>query len=155
MMKCRRCNIELLPGSFYETYKSHCKKCVTANVEMNRKRRRDGFPDEEDMELGVSEILEPDDLYVMQNSRLPEYKVGRSHNPEARSKDLSTCQNFRMLILRVFKGKGHLEATVHQRIKARRLTECCGTEWFTIDLDTLETIIQGVIAESSLNAFGP
>ena len=151
---CKRCDAELLPGSFYESYKSLCKKCVMSDVQTNKRRKRD-VPEDEDVELGVSEILEPDDLYIMQNSRLPEYKVGRSYNPEARAKDLSKSQNFRMHILHVFKGKGHLESIAHQRLKTRRLTECCGTEWYSLDLQTIEKIIEGILAESSLDAFCP
>ena len=152
---CKHCEAELSPENFYDSYKSLCKKCVTAEVS-NKRRKRATTPDEEDIELGVSEILEPenkDDLYVMKNDRLPEYKVGRSHDPAARAKDLSTCQNFRMEILHVFKGQGHLESICHQRLKARKFTEGRGNEWFNLDLQTIETIIKGVIAESQLSAF--
>ena len=120
---------------------------------MRQRRKRVPTPDESDLELGIVEIIDParrDDLYITQNSRLPEYKVGRSHCPNARAKELSKCQNFRMLIIRTFEGKGHLEATIHHRLKTRNVTEGDGREWFDVDLPTLLVIIEGAIAESSL-----
>ena len=39
---------------------------------------------------------------------------------------------------------------MHKRLKARKVTEGDGQEWFRIDLDTLDTIIQGCIAEAEI-----
>jgi hypothetical protein len=87
----------------------------------------------------------------MQNSRIPdEKKVGKSHDPEQRAKDLGKSHNFAMQILKVYNGCGHLEATVHKRLKARKVAEGLGEEWFKIDLQTLDMIVQGVIAESQI-----
>ena len=77
-------------------------------------------------------------------------KIGRSHDPEARAKQLSKCQNFRIQILKTYHGQGYLEATIHKRLKARKVTEGDGQEWFKIDLTTLDVVIQGAIAESQL-----
>ena len=153
---CKRCDAELLPDNFYNSNKGVCRKCYIMAVQ--QKRKKEMIPDEEDVELGVVEILDPetrDDLYIMKNSRLPDLKVGRSHNPDARAKDLSSCQPFKIHVLHVYKGKGYLEATVHQRLKIRKVTEGEGREWFKLDLETLKTIIEGVLAESSLTAFSP
>ena len=87
----------------------------------------------------------------MQNSRIPdEKKVGRSHDVSQRAKQLGKCQNFQMQVLKVYSGQGYLESTIHQRIKARKVTEGDGVEWFQIDLQTLDMIVQGAIAESQL-----
>ena len=149
---CSRCTTMLLPVMFYANH-AVCKSCHIKIVCIRRKRVKEAKLNAFDIALGVVEIIDPadrDDLYIMQNSRLPEYKVGRSHNPESRAKDLSKCQNFRMMIIHVFKGCGHLESICHQRLKARNITDCDGKEWFNIDLPTVYKIIDGVIAESQL-----
>ena len=154
--KCRICAESLAEGNFYESNVNQCKRCFVQQVAECRKRRKQKNIQEEDADLGIVESLEPDSMYIMQNSRIPdEYKVGRSHNPQARAKDLSTCQNFWIQILQVYPGKGHLESTVHQRLKSRRVTACAGTEWFRVDLDVTQTIIDGVIAEHQLTMFCP
>jgi hypothetical protein len=127
-------------------------------VNANRKKRRQ--PPESDAEsileppFEVTETFLPDrpmHLYIMQNSRIPdEKKVGKSHDPEQRAKDLGKSHNFAMQILKVYNGCGHLEATVHKRLKARKVAEGLGEEWFRIDLQTLDMIVQGVIAESQI-----
>ena len=87
----------------------------------------------------------------MQNSRIPdEKKVGRSHDVDMRAKQLGQSQNFRMQILKVYSGQGYLESTVQKRLMARKVTEGDGQEWFQIDLQTLDMIIGGAIAESHL-----
>ena len=148
---CKRCDADLLPSNFYDSNKSICRQCYRDDVAKNKQKRSVNM-DEDDVELGVVEILDPDDLYVMKNSRLPEYKVGRSHNCDVRAKDLSKGQNFKMEIVRVYKQQGHLESMIHQRVKSRKFPDGEGREWFTLELETLEMIIQGVIAESTLRA---
>jgi hypothetical protein len=88
----------------------------------------------------------------MRNSRFGdgEIKVGKSHDPTQRAKELGKSQNFRMEILKTYHCQGHLEAIVHKRLKARQVTLGDGREWFRIDFETLDTIVQGVIAESQL-----
>ena len=102
----------------------------------------------------VTEVLLPrrkDDLYIMQNSRIPdEKKVGRSIDPPQRARDLGKSHNFRMVILKTYSGQGFLESTVHKRLHARKVTEGEGQEWFQVDVATIDMIVQGVIAESQL-----
>jgi hypothetical protein len=109
-------------------------------------------PVEEEPQYEITETFSPDkkdDLYVMANSRIPdEKKVGRSHNPEQRARELGKSQNFRLQILKVYPGCGHLESTVHRRLRTRKVAEGEGQEWFRCDLDTIDMIVQGCIAES-------
>ena len=128
-----------------------------ACIERGKRRKFDADAEEASSDEPVFEITETfipnikDHLYVMQNSRIPsELKIGRSLDPSRRSKELGRSHNFRMDILRVYHACGDLEATVHKRLKARQVSEGDGQEWFQIDLQTLELIIQGVIAESQL-----
>ena len=157
MRSCRVCSDPLVEGSYYIGNSTICKGCFIIESKVarqKRKRQLEILPD--DMDLGIVESLEPDSMYVMQNSRIPdEFKVGRSHNPAARAKDLSSCQNFWVQLLHVYQGYGHLEATVHQRLKTRRVKACAGTEWFRVDLAIIQTIIDGVIAEHQLREVSP
>ena len=149
---CTKCSAELLPDNFYPSWKTVCKQCFSSNVK-DRKRAHEELP-EDGPDFEVVETFIPqkkDHLYAMQNSRLfGEIKVGRSHDPEHRAKDLGKSQNFKMQILKVFHFVGHLESTVHKRLKQRHSTEGDGIEWFRIDMQTLDMIITGVIAESQL-----
>ena len=148
---CAKCSAELVPGSFYDGRKNMCKECH--KDEMRLRKRALGDPDDgPDFEVVETFIPEKKDhLYAMQNSRLfGEIKVGRSHDPEHRAKDLGKSQNFKMQILKVFHCQGHLESTVHKRLKVRRATEGDGVEWFRIDMQTLDLIITGIVAEGQL-----
>ena len=148
---CAKCSTELVPGSFYDGRKNMCKECHKDEMRL-RKRAIEDPDDGPDFEVVETFIPQKKDhLYVMQNSRISdEKKVGRSHDPEQRAKELGKSQNFKMQILKVFHCQGHLEATVHKRLKARKVTEGDGVEWFRIDMQTLDMIITGVIAESQL-----
>ena len=71
------------------------------------------------------------DLYVMQNVRLPgELKIGRSQNVQERVKTLQTAQNFRIRVVAVYPGAGRLENTVHRILRKRRVEDGPGQEWF-------------------------
>ena len=140
-----------------------CKECHKEEMRLRRRFDEDTSESDEckkrkrDETRESFEVVETflpekkDDLYVMQNPRIPdEKKIGKSHDPEARAKELSRSQNFRLQVLKVYHNQGYLEATVHKRLKIRKVTEGDGQEWFKIDLQTLDLIIQGVIAESQL-----
>ena len=137
-----------------------CRGCYlhVCNERMKRKRGGEAGGEAEDELLEppfeITEVFVPqkkDDLYVMSNPRIPdEKKVGRSQDPTQRAKELQRSQNFRMVIHKTYHGQGHLEATVHRRLKARKVTEGDGQEWFKVDLETLDLIIVGAIAESQL-----
>ena len=80
---------------------------------------------------------DPDDLYIMQNSRIPgEFKIGRSKDVRARQKDLQASQNSHMIVHAIFPGSGHLEKRVHDILTACRVQGVPGQEWFTTTLFT-------------------
>ena len=83
-----------------------------------------------------SEPRAADDLYIMRYVGVLQdvLKVGRSNDPETRRRGLETCHNFRLELLAIFPGKGHLEAAVHLRLGEHRSTRGAGNEWFRIDL---------------------
>ena len=96
-----------------------CKICSNLH---RRKERKDGGDDAEENENATHNEEPPrkrskgEDLYVFNNSRLPEYKIGRSGDTAARSNGLEASQNFYMLRVAIFEGKGHLEDTVREML---------------------------------------
>ena len=154
---CRVCSEPLTEENIYAGQGFICRPCYIASTSESRKKRKreaaETAQDETPYEVTETFIPErKDHLYLMRNSRFGdgEIKVGKSHDPNQRSKELSKSQNFRMDILKVYHCQGHLEATVHRRLKARQVTLGDGREWYRIDFETLDTIVQGVIAESQL-----
>ena len=125
-----------------------CKECNIKNAkDYKLKRKREDDDDncnddddydepEEPAEPATSETL-ADDLYVMQNSRISdEVKVGRSMDPEKRRRALQASQNYRMNILAVFPGAGHLEPLVHGMLAYCRVHDVPGREWFKCNPQT-------------------
>ena len=153
---CRVCAEPLTADTIYAGQGNVCRKCfITSTAESQKKRKREVETEQEEAPYEVAETFIPerkDHLYLMRNSRFGdgEIKVGKSHDPNQRSKELSKSQNFRMDILKVYHCQGHLETTVHRRLKARQVTLGDGKEWYRIDFETLDLIVQGVIAESQL-----
>ena len=123
--------------------KNHqCKVCV-----WHRRRPRKEMGDDaeggENAAPGTDE--EPprkrskgDDLYVFKNSRLPEYKIGRSSDIAARSDALQKSQNFYTQKVAIFEGEGHLEDTVREMLAYCLLPRevAAGTEWHACSLQT-------------------
>ena len=140
---CRVCTEPLTDP--YPNQGKICRGCYLHVCSERMKRKREASVEGEDddehpleVPFMITETFIPqkkDDLYVMQNSRIAdEKKIGKSHDPTQRAKELQKSQNFRM----------------HKRLKARKVTEGDGQEWFRIDLDTLDTIIQGCIVEAEI-----
>jgi hypothetical protein len=129
---------------------SYCVPCFKKKYK--NKKRPHAEDDETDDEFVISQELAPDSLYTMENNRIPgEVKIGRSQNPEERARQLSAGNNFRIAVKQVYVGKGYLEKTVHQRLKARRVEEVAGTEWFRVSTDQADTIIKATILEDDLS----
>lgn len=103
-------------------------------------------------EYAVAEEHIPDSLYIMENPRLPgEIKIGRSHNPEERAKQLSAGQNFRIVVKRSYGEKGFLEKTLHHKLKHRRVEQGAGVEWFKVSVEQADILVQAAIVEDELS----
>ena len=63
-------------------------------------------------------------------------KIGRTKNLAARVAKIEEGQNFRMKVLRVYRGLGNLEPLLHQLLASRRANDGPGTEWFDISFAT-------------------
>ncbi len=118
---------------------NRCKPCSNLH---HRKERKDGGDDAEENENApqdeepLRKLSKGDDLYVFKNSRLPEYKIGRSSDIATRSHGMDASQNFYMLRVAIFPGKGHLEDTVREMLRYCLLSRevAAGEEWHTCTL---------------------
>ena len=92
-----------------------------------------------------------DDLYVFKNSRLPEFKIGRSSDIAARSQALQRSQNFHIQRIATFEGKGHLEDAVRKRLAYCLMPKeaAAGTEWHTCSLQTALAAIGQALDEEA------
>ena len=137
-----------------------CKVCRNHAWNNRRKDRKEGGDDAgegENAAQGTDE--EPpqkrsrgDDLYVFKNSRLPEYKIGRSSDIAARSHALQKSQNFYIQRVAILEGKGHLEDKVRQMLAHCLLPRevAAGTEWHACSLQTaLAAIGQAIDSENA------
>jgi len=153
---CRVCEEPLTAETIYTGQGNVCRTCfISSTAESRKKRKREAETERDEPPYELTETFIPerkDHLYLMRNSRFGdgEIKVGKSHDPNQRAKELGKSQNFRMEILKTYHCQGHVEAIVHKRLKARQVSLGDGREWFRIDFETLDTIVQGVIAESQL-----
>ena len=94
-------------------------------------------------------------LYVMQNSRLPELKIGRSSNVDARRRSLQASQNFVIHVLAIFPHAGHLEPVLHKFLSHCRVSEdVAGREWFRCSLETVLGAINLALASHACRSEG-
>lgn len=96
------------------------------------------------------EPAQSDTLYVMRYVGILQdvVKIGRSVDPGKRRKGLEAGHNFRLEILAIFPGRGHLEPVVHRILKNCRSTRGSGTEWFCVDLPgALEAVAEAVLVD--------
>ena len=137
-----------------------CKPCSNLH---HRKERKDGGDDAEENE-NAPQDEEPlrkrskgDDLYVFKNSRLPDYKIGRSSDIATRSRGMEASQNFYMLRVATFEGKGHLEDTVREMLAYCLLPRevARGREWHTCSLQTALAAIGQAIESENAGQIGP
>ena len=59
-------------------------------------------------------------------------KIGRTKNLAGRVAQIESGHNFRMKVLRVYRGLGNLERGVHTLLASRRAKDGPGTEWFDV-----------------------
>ena len=85
---------------------------------------------------GESETL----LYIMRYEFDPcntmGVNIGRTKNIAARVAQKEVGHNFRMKVLRAYRGLGHLEPLVHELLASRRASGGPGKEWFDVSFAT-------------------
>ncbi len=108
----------------------------------SRERRKEllALSHEHDDVMSSSEGDDPSLLYLMRYEFDPcgtmGIKVGRSKNLPARVHELEMSHNFRMKVLRVYRGWGNLETIVKELLKSKRATGGSGTEWYDVSFAT-------------------
>ena len=63
-------------------------------------------------------------------------KVGKTKNLAARVAQIEKGHNFRMKVLRVYRGLGNLEVIVHRLLANKRASGGIGAEWFDVSFAT-------------------
>lgn len=125
-----------------------CRNCRNEYYRLRRKRKTDDDNGDSD---GVEETEAQDSLYVMRNPRIPGMvKIGRSKSPEERRKQLSQSHPFELVLCHTYGECGHLEKTVHNKLKHRRVEESQCREWFWVEPWQADAIIQGVKVANDL-----
>jgi len=161
MGHCSRCPREL-PESRTHTWCKQClrdykeqRRCGSNSSAMDTDKTTDDEKQCYDMLAGERDSEEHldqrtgCDLYVMQNSRLPELKTGRSSNVHARRRSLQCSQDFMINVIAIFPQAGHLETIVHKFLAHCRLSgNVAGREWFSCDPQTAVGAICLALASS-------
>ena len=154
--RCRRC-AGTFPLSCCVPSKNLCKPCNREEAanwravnreyhseyhRQKRARRKEAhalsheYDDVMSEHEGESEAV----LYIMRYEFDPcstmGVKIGRTKNLGARVAKIEEGQNFRMKVLRVYRGLGNLEPLVHELLASRRASGGPGTEWFDVPFAT-------------------
>ena len=113
--------------------------------EINRRcraKRRDALAlsHEYDEVMSSSEGEDSSLLYLMRYDFDPcgcmGIKVGKTKNLTLRVEQMEAAHNFRMKVLRVYRGLGNLEPIVLKLLASKRMTSGVGTEWFDVSFAT-------------------
>jgi hypothetical protein len=153
MKLCKACGVSKLVSAFALSRQSPqgkypwCKTCSNIRHQARRDALKAACSTEDKSETTSA-------LYVMRNPLLPSLvKVGQSSDAVERAIQLSKCHPFDIEICYEYSGLGHLESTVHDRMRPYRFTgakACKGREWFEMQSEQADGIIRGVIAEWEL-----
>ena len=165
---CSNCE-QHLPCSNFATRNALCKPCrriyQTEWHLINREKKNQATKDWRERKLkqqfesttydDVMSENEGDDerhLYIMRYEFDPcgtmGHKIGRTKNLAARVEQLERSHAFRMKVLRVYRGLGHLEPVVKDLLANRRLRTGAGTEWYDV---TFAAAMKAVALARSLN----
>ena len=151
--QCRHCASTISPSETATRCRNVCKTChrkqidnwQTANRERCNElarqwsaRRRELYSQSHayDDVMSETEGEATSILYLMRYEFDPcttmGIKIGRTKNIARRVADIESGHNFRMKLLRAYKGMGNLEGRVHQLLASRRASGGPGTEWFDV-----------------------
>ena len=167
---CSKCKQDL-PASVFARgdTTNYCKPCDRKRCaeyrSVNRERlqqyskdRRAQILQEQSQSTAYDDVMsehEGEDerlLYIMRYEFDPcgmlGHKIGRTTNIAARVQQLERSHAFRVKVLRVYKGLGHLEPLIKDLLATRRLRTGAGTEWYDV---TFAAAMKVVALARSLN----
>lgn len=157
LKRCSKCHLEFNLDEFCKSAKtkdglhSYCKVCLKNYVTDRKRPREDTDTFEESCLSTLEPNDDPDSLYIMENPRIPgEIKIGRSHSPEDRAKQIASGNNFRLIVKYSYGGKGFLEKTLHHKLKRLRVEGAASIEWFKLTTEQADLIIKATILEHEL-----
>ena len=105
-----------------------------------RRREAHALSHEYDEVMSSSEGEDSNLLYIMRYEFDPcgtmGIKVGKTKNLAARVAEMEKAHNFRMKVLRVYRGLGNLEVIVHRLLASKRASGGSGTEWYDVSFAT-------------------
>ena len=154
--QCRQCS-EICAASSFREHHSICKPCDRENNRQWRERNKEyknakdrqrlariraeqALSNEYDDVMSEHEGEATSLLYLMgyefDPCRTFGIKIGRTKNLANRVAELEQCHNFRMKVLRVYRGLGNLEPLVHELLASKRMTQGASREWFDVSFAT-------------------
>ena len=105
-------------------------------------------------DLEVQSRTKADDLYIMQNSRIPgEVKIGRSVDVIQRRNQLQASGNFYMKTNAIFRGYGYLEYEIHPLLETQRVQNVAGVEWYYCEPEDAITLIHSLILPAQTDPY--
>jgi len=157
LKRCSKCQLEYSLDEFWvdrhkkDGLHSYCKTCFKNYVTDKKRRRESTDACDETCDVALDPCDTPDSLYIMENPRIPgEIKIGRSHSPEDRAKQISSGNNFRLLVKYSYGGKGFLEKTLHHKLKLLRVEGAASIEWFKLTTEQADLLIRATVLEHEL-----
>ena len=145
----------LKKGKWSKQLHSFDEKMKDTKMDMDKADEEDEDEEEEEHDHEpLQKQSRGEHLYVFKNSRLPEYKIGRSSNTTARSHQLQSSQNFYMETVAVFENRGYLEGKVRTMLAYCLLPPevAAGKEWHACSLQTALAAIGQAIESDQVNA---
>ena len=130
---CKNCDNKQLAN-----WRAVNKEYYIESQRQRRARRREAHALSHEYDDVMSEHEGEDEylLYLMRYDFDPcgtmGVKIGRTKNLAARVEQIEGGHNFRMKVLRVYRGLGNLEPLVHTLLASRRAKGGPGTEWFDV-----------------------
>ena len=154
--QCKQCSEICAASSFHKSqavckscHRERCKKWHEANQEYANARDRErrarlraeqALSNEYDDVMSEHEGEATSLLYLMgyefDPCRTFGIKIGRTKNLANRVAELEQCHNFRMKVLRVYRGLGDIEPLVHELLASKRMTQGASREWFDVSFAT-------------------
>ena len=155
--QCRHCAGTISPNEWATRGRNVCKTChreqtvnwraanreryrETARQYYERRKELYALSHEYDEVMSEHEGEDASLLYLMRYDFDPcgtmGVKIGRTKNLAARVTQLELAHNFRMKVLRVYRGLGNLEPIIKELLKSKRANGGAGTEWFDVSFAT-------------------